>query len=138
IGSTTAMFSVINAVLLKPLNFDDPERTVIIWESNPKAGLDTFTASAANFLDWQSQNSAFSSIAAYNGGPVTLTGVEDKADRMRGANVTGDFFKVLRTPAMIGRVLTVQDEDDANDQVAVISHGFWLNRFGGDPSAVGR
>src|SRR5687767_13773081 len=73
IGSTTAMFSVINAVLLKPLNFDDPERVVIVWESNPKAGLDIFSASAANFLDWQSQNSVFSNISAFNDGDVTLT-----------------------------------------------------------------
>src|SRR5262249_74090 len=65
IGSTTAMFSVINAVLLKPLNFDDPDKVAIIWESNPKAGLDIFTASPANFNDWQAQNSVFSSISAY-------------------------------------------------------------------------
>src|SRR5204863_9957376 len=76
IGSSTAMFSVINAVLLKPLNFDDPGRVVVIWESNPKAGLDIFSASAANFLDWQSQNSVFSSIFAFSDGPVTLTGIE--------------------------------------------------------------
>lgn len=138
IGSSTAMFSVINAVLLKPLNFDDPARVVIIWESNPKAGLDIFTASAANFLDWQSQNSVFSNISAYNGGDVTLTGVEDNAERVTRANVTGEFFQVLRTSAMIGRALTVADEDPANDQVAVISHGFWMNRFGGDPSVLGR
>jgi putative ABC transport system permease protein len=70
IGSTTAMFSVVNAVLLKPLNFDDPERVVIIWESNPKAGLDIFTASAANFLDWQSQSRRQFVIGAWGGAEV--------------------------------------------------------------------
>ena len=138
IGSTTAMFSVINAVLLKPLNFDDPERVVIIWESNPKAGLDIFSASPANFLDWQSQNTVFSSISAFGLGAVTLTGVEDHADRVTRVNVTGEFFQVMRTPALIGRVLTVEDEKPANDQVAVISHGFWTNRFGSDPSVLGK
>jgi putative ABC transport system permease protein len=138
IGSTTAMFSVINAVLLKPLNFDDPERVVIVWESNPKAGLDIFSASAANFLDWQSQNTVFSHISAFNGGDVTLTGVDDNAERVGRVNATGEFFQVLRTSAVIGRALTVADEDPANDQVAVISHGFWMNRFGGNPSVLGR
>jgi putative ABC transport system permease protein len=91
------MFSVINAVLLKPLNFNDPEGVVIIWESNPKAGLDIFTASAANFLDWQSQSSVFSNISAYEPGPVTLTGVDGKPDRVMQAEVTGEFFQVLRS-----------------------------------------
>ena len=71
IGSTTALFSVINAVLLKPLNFDEPDKVVVIWESNPKAGLDIFTASPANFNDWQAQNTVFSSISAYSAGPAT-------------------------------------------------------------------
>src|SRR5262245_6446691 len=138
IGSTTAMFSVINAVLLRPLDFDNPESVVIIWESNPKRGLDIFTASPANFLDWQSQNTVFSNISAYQAGAVTLTGVESNADRVTRANVTGEFFKVVGAPAMIGRVLNVEDEQPANDQVAVISNGFWSNRFGGDPNVIGR
>src|SRR5262245_32669884 len=99
------MFSVINAVLLRPLDFNDPERVVILWESNPKRGLPIFTASPANFLDWQSQSTVFASFSAYQGGPVTLTGVENNADRVTRANVTGEFFKVLGTPAMMGRVL---------------------------------
>jgi putative ABC transport system permease protein len=138
IGSSTAMFSVVNAVLLKPLSFEDPERVVIIWESNPSRGLSIFTASPANFLDWQSQNTVFSAMAAYNGGAVTLTGVEESAERVTRLNVTGDFFEILQTPAMMGRVLTVENEKPENDQVAVISHGFWANRFGGDPSVLGK
>jgi putative ABC transport system permease protein len=138
IGSTTAMFSVINAVLLKPLNFGDPEGVVNVWESNPSAGLDIFSASAANFLDWQSQNSVFSGIAAFDAGPVTLTGVDGSADRLERSNVTGEFFQVLRASALIGRAISVTDEDPANDQVAVVSYGFWRNRFGGDPAAIGR
>src|SRR5882757_2782887 len=75
IGATTAMFSVVNAVLLKPLNFDDPGHAVIIFESNPKAGLDIFSASPANFLDWQNQNGVFAAMSAYSSGAVTLTGI---------------------------------------------------------------
>jgi hypothetical protein len=97
IGSTTVMFSVINAVLLKPLNFGDPEGVVHIWESNPSVGLDIFSASAANFLDWQGQNTVFSNIAAFATGAVTLTGLDGSADRVERANVTGEFFQVLRT-----------------------------------------
>ena len=138
IGSTTAMFSVVNAVLLKPLNFDDPERVVIIWESNPKAGLEIFTASPANFLDWQNQNTVFAGISAYNAGAATLTGIDGTAERVTRATVSDQFFQVVRTPAQLGRTLLREDAEEGKDVVAVISHGYWINRFGGDASVLGR
>jgi hypothetical protein len=77
IGSTSAIFSVVNAVLLKPLSFNEPDRVAIVWESNPVRGLDIFSASPANFNDWEKQNTVFESISAYSAGSVTVTGVEE-------------------------------------------------------------
>jgi putative ABC transport system permease protein len=137
IGSTTAIFSVVNAVLLKPLNFDEPDRVAILWESNPGRGLDIFSASPANFLDWEKQNTVFQSLSAYSSGSVTVTGVEESAERIQRAVVSEQFFNVVRTPPEIGRTLLPEDSQTGKDVVAVISHGYWQNRFGGDPSVIG-
>ena len=138
IGSTTAIFSVVNAVLLKPLAFDDPDRVAILWESNPVRGLDIFSASPANFLDWEKQNTVFQSLSAYGTGSVTVTGVDEAAERIQRATVSEQFFKVVRTPPQIGRTLVPDDSQKGKDIVAVISHRFWQNRFGGDPAIVGK
>jgi len=138
IGSTTAIFSVVNAVLLKPLSFDDPDRVAILWESNPGRGLDIFSASPANFLDWEAQNTAFESMSAYSTGSVTVTGIEESAERIQRAVVSEQFFKVVRTPPELGRTLLPDDSQTGKDVVAVISHRYWQSRFAGDPSAVGK
>lgn len=138
IGSTTAIFSVVNAVLLKPLSFDDPDRVAILWESNPGRGLDIFSASPANFLDWEEQNTVFQSLSAYGSGSVTVTGIDDSAERVQRAVVSERFFDVVRTPPEIGRALLPDDAQAGNDVVAVISHRYWQGRFGGDPSVIGK
>jgi putative ABC transport system permease protein len=138
IGSTTAIFSVVNAVLLKPLSFDEPERVAILWESNPGRGLDIFSASPANFLDWEQQNTVFQSLSAYSSGSVTVTGIEESAERIQRAVVSEQFFEVVRTPPEIGRALLPEDSQTGKDVVAVISHRYWQNRFGGDPAVIGK
>jgi len=138
IGSTTAIFSVVNAVLLKPLSFDDPNRVAILWESNPGRGLDIFSASPANFLDWEKQNTVFQSLSAYSTGSVTVTGIEESAERIQRVLVSEQFFKVVRTPPEIGRTLLPEDSQTGKDVVAVISHRYWQSRFGGDASVIGK
>jgi putative ABC transport system permease protein len=138
IGSTTAIFSVVNAVLLKPLSFDDPDRVAILWESNPGRGLDIFSASPANFLDWEKQNTVFQSMSAYSSGSVTVTGIEESAERIQRAVVSEQFFNVVRTPPQVGRTLLPEDSQQGKDVVAVISHRYWQSRFGGDPSVIGK
>jgi len=138
IGSTTAIFSVVNAVLLKPLSFDDPDRVAILWESNPGRGLDIFSASPANFLDWEEQNTVFQSLSAYSSGSVTVTGIEESAERVQRAVVSERFFDVVRTPPEIGRALLPDDSQTGKDVVAVISHRYWQSRFGGDSSVIGQ
>src|SRR5262245_61397032 len=91
IGSASAMFSVVNAVILKPLNFDDSENVTIIWESAPKLNFNTFTVSPANFVDWHSQAKSFETLAVYSRTQFTLTGTE-AAERIPGAQVSADYF----------------------------------------------
>ncbi len=138
IGSTTAIFSVVNAVLLKPLSFADPDRVAILWESNPGRGLDIFSASPANFLDWEKQSTVFQSMSAYSSGSVTVTGIEESAERIQRAVVSEQFFSVVRTQPEIGRTLLPEDSQTGKDVVAVISHRYWQNRFAGDPSVIGK
>jgi putative ABC transport system permease protein len=137
IGAGTAMFSVVNAVILKPLNFDGSENVVIIWESAPKLHFDIFTASPANFADWRTQAKSFEFMAAYSRSQFTLTGFES-AERVPGAQVSADYFKLVRTPPMIGRTFFPEETMPGKDKVAVVSYGFWNRRLGADPGAVGK
>jgi putative ABC transport system permease protein len=137
IGASSAMFSVVNAVILKPLNFDDSENVAIIWESAPKLNFDIFTVSPANFFDWHNQAQSFEALAAYQRTQFTLTGFE-AAERVPGAQVSADYFRLVKTPALVGRTLLPEEAAQGKDKVAVVSYGFWKQRFGADRAAVGR
>jgi predicted permease len=136
IGASTAMFSVVDAVLLEPIGFDDSNRVVALWESNPKRNIDAFDVSVPNFQDWRNQNSVFDSMAAYERRSVTLAGQGDPVG-IPAVNVTGEFFEVVKTQAQFGRTLSAADAQE-NPSVVVISHDLWASRFDRDPSVVGR
>ena len=138
IGSSSAMFSVVNAVILKPLNFDDSGNVVIIWESAPRLNFDTFTASPANFVDWRTQAKSFEYMAVYQRNQFTLTGVNDAAERVPGALVSSDYFNLVKTPAFLGRTLLPEEAAPGKDKVVVVSYGFWNRRLGADREVVGR
>jgi predicted permease len=138
IGANAAIFSAVRAVLLRPLPFPAPERLVQLFATTVKApDRAAGTASPPDFTDWRRDSRSFVEMAAVNAGAYALTGV-GPAEQVTGANVTGGFFNVLGVAPLYGR--TLQPEDDASGaaNVAVLSHGLWLRRFGGDPSAVGR
>src|SRR3954462_13528403 len=111
IGANTAIFSVVNAVLLRPLPFDEPDRLVQIWHVPPAKsfpGTKKFSVSPANFLDWKQQSSSFEAAAAYGGGMFTLTGTGEP-QRVPGPDVGAEFFSVLHAKPMLGRTFTDQD-----------------------------
>ena len=108
IGSSSAMFSVVNAVVLRPLNFAESDRVAIIWESAPHLNFDIFTASPANFVDWRNQAQSFEYMACYQRTQFTLTGM-DAAERVPGALVSSDYFNLVKTPALIGRNLVPEE-----------------------------
>lgn len=134
IGANTAVFSVIRGVMLRPLPFRDPDKLVVIWESNLKAQASKEGSSPANFKDWREQNRCFEDMAAMTGGGGVLTG-EGQPEVLSGAAVTGSFFQLFGIRAVIGRVFTPQETEQ---HVIVISDAFWTRKFGRDPNVLGR
>ena len=140
IGANTAIFSVVNAVLLRPLPFDDPSRLVQIWHvPPPKAfpGMTRFSVSAANYLDWKQQNHVFEKTAIYTYDQYDLT-VGDKPQSLAAAAVESTFFPVLGVQPLLGRVFLAEEDQEGRSNVLVLSYGFWQTQFGGNPSVVGQ
>ncbi|MFZ0802303.1 MAG: ABC transporter permease [Terriglobales bacterium] len=136
IASTTAIFSVVDTVLLHPLPYPDANRILSVRESDRSTG-DRSSSSPANYLDWQAQNHVFSYMAASRGWPVNLTGGE-RPERVRGVMTSPDFFPLFGVRPVLGRTLLPDDNQPGNDHVAVLSSGLWKRHFGSDPSLIGR
>lgn len=137
IGANAAIFSAVRAVLLRPLPFPAPQQLVNISTSSVSAPSQPGgAASAADFIDWRRDNRSFSEIAAINPGTYALVG-DGAAEQVSGANVSGGFFNVLGVPALYGRTLLPADDAAGAGDVAVISHGLWVRRFGSDPTTLG-
>src|SRR5258707_12876273 len=135
IGANSAMFSLVDAALVRPLPFAQPGRLVMLWEQSPRFAHNR--VSPLNFLDWSEQQQAFSSVAAVAGGGRTLTGSGGEAERIPGQAVTWQFFDTLGIAPIAGVTFTA--EDTANRRTGVvISERLWKNRFAGDPSIIGR
>jgi predicted permease len=150
IGASTAVFSVVDAIVLRGLPFDEHDRLVAIGQRNlpmgqlaagaPK-GTDPFSLSSAapqNYRDWAEQQQVFEAIAAVAGGALTLREGNGEPEEIRAQRVTAGFFKVLRESPAIGTTFTAANEVDGQHRVAVLSDGLWRRRFGGDPAIVGR
>ena len=140
IGANAAIFSVVNAVLLRPLPFKDPDRLVDIWHTPPQEsmpGMATFTVSPANFLDWRSQSRTFEGMSAYGYGRYTLTGT-GRPEVIRMVAVTRGFFSILRAQPVLGRIFLDDEDKFGRDHVVVLSYGIWRSRYGGDPEIVGK
>ena len=139
IGANTAIFSVVDAVLLHPLAFKDPSRLVAVWETNKQAGTETNLrneVAKGNFYDWRAQNQVFEQIAAIAYANFNLTGVS-QPERIQGALVSYNFFQTLGVQPALGRVFAAAEEKADAPRVAVISYGLWQRRFGGDPALIG-
>jgi putative ABC transport system permease protein len=134
IGANTAIFSVVNAVLLKPLPLPEPDRLVRVYELDEGR---PWTVSPPNFVDLRRESSAFEEMAAYTGTAAALTGVGE-AKRILGSVVTAGFFRVLATAPMLGRTISAADTVAGQDRVVVLSHGLWQRQFAEDPGMVGR
>jgi putative ABC transport system permease protein len=136
IGANTSVFSVIEAVLLRPLPYKDPSKLAFVWEDASFVGFPKNTPAPANFVDWKTQNTVFSNMAALRGRSMNLTG-DGAAEYVRGNAVTPEFFGVMGVPALIGRTLDDRD-DKSGDNTVVISHSLWQRRYAGDPAIAGR
>jgi putative ABC transport system permease protein len=135
IGANSAIFSVVNAVLLRPLPFQEPSRLVRVAEARPDGT--TNVVSYPNFRDWQKSGGVFQSLAIYRTQALNLTGA-DEAERVTGALVSADFFRVLGLTPVYGRYFTDGEDVRGADEVAVLSRDLWQRRFAGDREVVGR
>jgi putative ABC transport system permease protein len=136
IGANTAIFSVVNTVLLKPLSYREPDRLAFVWERNTSIGKDRDLVAPPNYLDWKSQNAVFDALGAYRFGGFALTGAGEP-ESVTTIMVSGSMFRVLGVEALVGRAFT-DEEETRRDRVVVLRHDFWQRRFGGDRSLVGK
>ena len=136
LGAVTTIFGIVNAVLLRPLPFADPDRLVLAWETTP-LGRD-FAVSEPDYLDWRERSKRFSAIGAYSFRTPSIRG-DGGAERLGGFAVTHSLFTVLGVPPAHGRTFLADEDVPGGDtRVAVLSHTLWQRRFGGDPSAIGQ
>ena len=138
IGANTAIFSVVNTVMLRPLPFAEPDRLVRIWESNPDGGWPEFSASHPNFLDWRARATTFERLAAVTVASFSLTSANE-ATILRGIAATADFLPLLGVVPGMGRNFHPDEDRPRSDaRVAIVTHGLWQRHFGGDPNVLQR
>ncbi|MCI0392114.1 MAG: ABC transporter permease [Acidobacteria bacterium] len=135
IGANTAIFSLVNTVLLRPLPFAEPER--LVWTWGEFSGGNRAATSPPDFLDYRAQNQVFEELAAMIFNSFNLTGTGEP-ERVIGGTVTANFFQALGVKMVQGRVFTPEEEQSGRGQVAIISNGLWRGRFAGDPGIIGR
>jgi putative ABC transport system permease protein len=140
IGANSAIFSVVNAVLLRPLPFRDPGLLAMVYHVPPQnsfPGSKIFAVSPANFLDWHAQNHVFEGMSIFHPTTMTVTG-KDQPEAIEGMVVSSEFFSVLGATPIQGRTFTPEEDQDGHGRVVVLSYPFWQSRFGSDPHAVGK
>ncbi len=136
IGASTAIFSVVDTVLLRPLPFAEPDRLVLVLEKKLPQ-LPMFTVAPGNFLTWQAQNRTFESMAAWRAAAFDLTG-SGEPERLRGQRITWNLFGLLGVRPVAGRDFRADEDATGAPPVVVLSHDLWQRRFGGDPGVIGR
>jgi putative ABC transport system permease protein len=137
IGANTAIFSVVEGVLLKPLPFKNPGRLVRIYGSNPQQGYSRMMNSPVDIADVRRQNTVFEGVTLFQGSSSTLTGAGE-AEQIAAAHVSDNFFGVLGVAPLLGRVFLPKEDQEGYDQVVILSHALWLRRLGSDPKILGK
>jgi predicted permease len=137
IGANTAIFSLVNAVLLRPLPFADADRLVLIKESLPKLGWLDLSTSAAEFLDYKDGNRVFEQIAGFTDQSLNLTG-QGEPERVQAARVSASLFPLLGVQPQRGRAFSAEEDQLGNDRVVILSHGLWQRHFGSDENVIGK
>ncbi|HEY2015284.1 MAG TPA: ABC transporter permease [Bryobacteraceae bacterium] len=138
IGASSAIFSVIDGVLLRPLPFPGSDRLVNLWETNQKRNIPRMVAAPGNYYDWRTGNQVFSAVGAYQGSTFNLGSQDSAPERFLGAICDRDFFTVLQVSPLMGRVFTDEEDRPGRNNVVLIGYNLWQQRFGADPNVVGR
>jgi putative ABC transport system permease protein len=137
IGANTAMFSVVYSVLLKPLPFSEPERLVGLWHTAPGMGIPLLNFSPSTYFVYRDEGRVFESVAAWADRQASVTG-RGEPERVNVLMVTADLLPMLRTPPLVGRVINAEDDAPGAPPRAMLTHGYWQRRFGGNPAIVGQ
>ena len=139
IGANTAIFSVVHGVLLKPLDFEEPEKLLSLWEYAPDdAGrMNKSRATAGNYADWRAQSTVFEDMAVFGSAGFTWTG-EGEPEQLLGARVSASYFDVLGVEPILGRAFFPEEETPGDNRVVVLGHGLWQRCFGGARDVLGR
>jgi predicted permease len=139
IGANTAIFSVVNAVLLRPLPYRDPSRLMQVWHVPPPKefpGMTMFSVSPANYLDWERQNHVFQSMAIYGFQAFNITG-NDQPQALQASKISQEFYRTLGVQPMLGRTFTAEEEQPGHNHVVVLGYALWKSALGGNPRIVG-
>ena len=137
IGANSAIFSTINALLLKPLPFPDPEHIVALWEKVPSRGVERNELAVANYLDWTAQTKTLEHLGMYRWWSTNLTG-SDSPERVQGFQVTPNFLDIVGVKPMLGRGFSSEESQPGKDAVAILTYNLWQRRFGADPNIVNK
>jgi predicted permease len=137
VGANTAIFSVINSILLRSLPYHEPERIALIWGDIPAEGAHRSQVSATDVEDWRSQNTVFEGVATYGNWSAAFLGNDD-AERVQGTQVGDGYFQIMKGTPLLGRVFLPEEQQDGKDKVIILGYGLWQRRFGGDPGIVGK
>ena len=134
-GANSAIFSIVNGVLLRPLPFPEADRVVMLWETEKGQEGKKVPVAPADYFDWREQAETFESMAGFHPWSASLTGQEEP-ERISGAAVAAEFFEVLQIQPALGRFFTPEEDRPGAEPVVVLSHGIWQRRFGGDESIL--
>ncbi|MDQ3011567.1 MAG: ABC transporter permease [Acidobacteriota bacterium] len=138
IGANTAIFTVINGVLLRPLPYDEPERLVMLWESNPRRNVEQQLVAPPHLAEWREQSRSFENIAYWTGtGEFNLV-TADGSEKAKCAYVTSNLFATLRVRPQLGRVFMPEEDQHEGNRAALLSYDYWQRRFAADPQVIGR
>ena len=137
IGATTAIFSVVNAVVLRPMAFDQPERVMYVTNRNLKTGNRNTTISGPDFFDWRAQNRSFEALSYFTGAVETSVTINNVSDYVAVARIAPGYFRVFGATATVGRLFTPDEEQPRPSDTVVISEAFWQRQFARDPRAIG-
>ncbi len=137
IGANTAIFSVVNTILLRPLPYKNSDRLIWLRETNPSADIKEETLSPPNYLDWKTQSQSFEDMGAFASTRITLTSGSGEPERINASYVADGFFSVLGAEAQIGRTFTPEEDKPGNNRVIILSNGLFERRFGSDPNLIG-
>src|SRR5436190_13834898 len=135
IGANTAIFSVVNAVVLRSLPYRNPDRLVALWSNVPEHGR--WRVSPANFFDWKKQATSFSEMATYGAWTLTLTG-NGEPEQLMGTNAGQGYFATVGIQPQLGRTFAPEEYEPGKGQVVILGHSFWQRRFGGNPAILNR